>query len=72
MAKKKGVITSTSNTIVELADATSEFAESIRRGFKITNTMLKQMESEIFMDAIQELVNRGLTTQEAILQMESV
>ena len=69
--KKRGIMASTSNSISEIADTVSETAEALRRTMSITNTMLKGMEGEVYFDAVEELMSRGLTAEQAVAYMEA-
>ena len=68
----RGVMKAASNTIIESADAIAETAQAFRRTMKITNQMLITMEAEVYLDGVQALVDKGLTTAEAVATIESM
>lgn len=70
--KKRGVMNSVSNTVIETADAVSETASALRRGMEISNIMLKEMKAEAIVDGYQTLIERGYTYQQAVDFMEQM
>ncbi len=69
--KKRGVTNSASMAVTEAFEFTAEFAQAGRRVMSITNTMLKGMEGEVFFDAVEELMSRGLTADQAVAHMNA-
>ena len=68
----RGVMKAGSNTIIETFDGIAEGAQAFRRTMKITNQMLITMEAEVYLDGVQALVDKGLTTAEAVATIESM
>ena len=68
---QRSVTRSLGNTVIEIADATTEMAITLRRGFKIANTALQATEANVYLTGVQDLVEKGLTEEGAIQLIES-
>ena len=71
-SKKRGVTTSTATAVVEIADAFSEGAEAIRRTLSLANIALKELQGDMYFDAIATLTDKGLTTEQAMAYYEAL
>jgi hypothetical protein len=70
--KKRGIMNSATDTFVETADAIAETAGVFRKSMQTVSRVLDSLESEIYVDSLQELVNKGLTAKDAAKLIEDI
>ena len=70
--RRRGPMGSASEAFIEGFDGIAEVSQVFRRVGKISNTLLKSVEIDVYQDAIEDLEDRGLTRAEAITAFDEV